>query len=131
MSTSKTKVYYDGSCPLCVAEISHYAKRDSTAALDLVDVSHSGAELPEGLTQDQAMARFHVQTAQGALVSGAQGFAALWAQVPGWRWLAWLASLPGVLWLMEWAYRGFLRIRPVMVRSYLAWRSKKGPRKAP
>jgi len=32
---------------------------------------------------------------------------------------------------MEGAYRVFLRLRPAIVRVFVALRSKKGPRKAP
>jgi 3-demethoxyubiquinol 3-hydroxylase len=34
------------------------------------------------------MARFHVLDENGRLLGGAQVFLALWATLPGWRWLA-------------------------------------------
>lgn len=127
--SAKTKVFYDGSCPLCVAEIAHYKARDTGGHLALVDVSKP-VDLPSGLTPDAAMARFHVQTPDGVLQSGARGFAALWDRVPGWRWLARLSRIPGVLTLLEGVYRGFLVLRPALVRVFVAL-TKKGPRKAP
>jgi predicted DCC family thiol-disulfide oxidoreductase YuxK len=62
------------------------------------------------------MARFHVRAADGQLLSGAAAFLALWAALPGWRWLARLGRLPGVAWTMERAYRLFLRLRPRLQR---------------
>ena len=60
------------------------------------------------------MARFHVQQADGSRLSGAAAFVAMWARLPGWRWLARLAQLPGAMPVLELAYRGFLRVRPWM-----------------
>jgi len=124
--SGQTKVYYDGACPLCVAEISHYKSKTDAASVGFVDVSKADADLPDGLDAQQAMARFHVQTPDGALRSGAAGFAALWTQVPGWRWLAKLARVPGVTPLMELAYRMFLRLRPLIVRAFVAVQRKRG-----
>ena len=58
------------------------------------------------------MSRFHVTRADGEVLSGARAFVALWSRLPGWRWLSALARIPGVLAMMEAAYRGFLIIRP-------------------
>jgi demethoxyubiquinone hydroxylase (CLK1/Coq7/Cat5 family) len=67
------------------------------------------------------MARFHVQHADGRLESGARAFIALWELLPGWRWLARLGRLPGMTTLMEWAYRGFLRVRPAFQALARRW----------
>ena len=40
----------------------------------------------------------------------------MWRRLPGWRWLARIAQLPGMPFLFEVAYRGFLRVRPTMQR---------------
>ncbi|MEM6596459.1 MAG: DUF393 domain-containing protein [Pseudomonadota bacterium] len=112
----KMVVYFDGSCPVCTAEINHYAKRVEPGKVHFEDVSQSGAETGSDLDQAQAMARFHVRMPDGALVSGAAGFAALWRQTPGWRWLGALARVPGVTPALELLYRGFLPLRPTIVR---------------
>lgn len=115
-------VLYDGACPLCRREISLYQRQAGQAPgkrLCFADISQPDQVLPAGTTRNQLMARFHVQKADGQLLSGAAAFVALWASLPGWRWLARLARLPGVLWLMERAYRGFLRLRPHVQRWVL------------
>ncbi|MCJ2045510.1 DUF393 domain-containing protein [Methylobacterium sp. J-078] len=110
-------VYYDGACPLCAAEIRLYRRAAGAERVAWVDVGAEGpAELGSGLTRDAARARFHVRRPDGALVSGAAGFATLWAVLPGWRGLARLASLPGVTALGEVAYRLFLPLRPWIAR---------------
>ena len=38
---SKSTVYFDGSCPLCQAEIGYYRRKDQAGALCFVDVSET------------------------------------------------------------------------------------------
>ena len=115
-------VFYDGSCPLCAAEIDLYRTQDTAGRLDLVDLCGAGVSLPKGLTQNAAMARFHVMTAHGEVLSGAAAFVAMWRSLPGWRWLARISDLPGVLWVMEKAYCGFLPLRPRISALFRRWR---------
>jgi len=123
-------VLYDGDCPLCRREISHaqgLAAGRPDSALCFVDISraeHPLAADPEA--REALLARFHVQRADGSRISGAAAFVAMWARLPGWRWLARLAHLPGMLPVMEGAYRVFLRFRPALQR--LARRLEKAPR---
>lgn len=42
---SDVTVYFDGSCPLCSAEIGHYASRSGAERLRFVDVSEPDAAL--------------------------------------------------------------------------------------
>lgn len=113
-----TEVYYDGSCPLCRREIAVYQNLKADQPIEWVDVSTAQSGLPAGVTTDQLMKRFHTRTSQGELLSGAAAFVHIWGQLPGWRVLASLAKFPGVLWLMERAYRGFLVIRPSVQRVF-------------
>ena len=109
-------VLYDGACPLCRREIGLYRGLQPNTPVCFADVSDAALPLPPGTTRAQLMARFHVLGSDGALLSGAQAFLALWAALPGWRWLAMVGRLPGVAWVMERAYRGFLRWRPMLQR---------------
>jgi predicted DCC family thiol-disulfide oxidoreductase YuxK len=109
-------IYYDGSCALCTAEINLYASRIGGSKLHLVDVSAEGADLRSDLTAEDAMRRFHVRKPDGELLSGAKAFAEVWHVVPGWAWASRLASIPGVLPVMELSYRGFLVFRPAILR---------------
>ncbi|PZO26618.1 MAG: DUF393 domain-containing protein, partial [Betaproteobacteria bacterium] len=95
------EVYFDGSCPMCRREIAVYQNITPDQPIAWVDVSKPDTPLPQGQPKEQLMARFHTRTAQGELLSGAAAFVHVWAQLPGWRVLAWLAKVPGMLWLME------------------------------
>jgi predicted DCC family thiol-disulfide oxidoreductase YuxK len=104
-------VYYDGSCPLCTKEIGLYQRAEGGETVNWCDVSRSDAKL-DGLSQNQAMARFHVRSADGVMQDGARAFILLWLSLPRWRWLGRIASLPPLPQLLEILYRGFLPIRP-------------------
>ena len=112
---TRSTVYFDGSCPLCRAEIGYYRRKDSLEALSFIDVSKPDAAVPVGLTQSRAMERFHVRAGNGELLSGAAAFVELWVRLPRWRWAARAAAIPGVLPVLELSYRLFLRGRPMLV----------------
>lgn len=126
MSSEQTKltVYFDGSCPLCRAEIDHYSRQDGAEALRFCDVSKT---VPKDLTREQAMARFHVRNIDETLVSGAAAFISIWCVLPNWRWAARVAALPGMLNFLEATYRMFLPVRPVlsaMFGTVQTWRDE-------
>ena len=114
-SCGELTVMFDGACPLCRREIGVYQSLEPLQPVRWQDVSKRGGDMtPE--QQALFMARFHVRLPNGELLSGAAAFVALWRTMPGWRWLARLASLPGATPTLELAYKGFLRIRPAVQR---------------
>jgi predicted DCC family thiol-disulfide oxidoreductase YuxK len=84
MIPAQVTVWFDGACPLCLREIRLMRRLDRRGAIDFVDI---GAD-------------------------GAAAFAAMWRAIPALRPLGQAARFPPLLWLLERAYRGFLRIRP-------------------
>jgi 3-demethoxyubiquinol 3-hydroxylase len=116
VADSAITVWYDGSCPLCRREISVYQGQSSQRPINWLDVSDSRCAIPSGFERDELMKRFHVRTSTGQVVSGAAAFVSIWSELPGWRYLAALAKLPGALGLMEWAYQRFLLVRPLVQR---------------
>ena len=114
----KSTLFFDGSCPLCRAEIGYYRRKDQAGALCFVDVSETGAPTPEGVTQQRALERFHVRAHDGRVLSGAAAFVEVWTRLPKWRWAARAASLPGALAALELGYRIFLPVRPFISRVF-------------
>lgn len=116
-SPNKPIVYFDGGCPLCSAEIAAYQKTkgaDNLVWLDLTQASQE--ELGPGLTREAALSRMHVRRSDGELVEGAEAFAEIWLSLPRWSWLGRLIRVPWILPMVEVAYRGFLKIRPLWRR---------------
>jgi predicted DCC family thiol-disulfide oxidoreductase YuxK len=112
-------VLYDGACPLCRREIGLYRRLRplrADAPVCFADLSDAALPLPPGTTREQLLARFHVRSRDGRLLSGARAFLALWAALPGWRWLALAGRLPGAPGALEFGYRLFLRGRPALQR---------------
>jgi predicted DCC family thiol-disulfide oxidoreductase YuxK len=107
-------VLYDGACPLCRREIGMYRSLRPIMPVCYADASDAALPLPPGTTREKLLTRFHVRGRDGELLSGAQAFLALWAALPGWRWLARVGRLPGMPWAMERIYRLFLRWRPTL-----------------
>jgi predicted DCC family thiol-disulfide oxidoreductase YuxK len=114
--TPPLTVLYDGACPLCRREVSIYRGLQPNVPVRFADVSDATQPLPPGTTREQLLARFHVRGRDGRLLSGAPAFLALWAAMPGWRWLALAGRVPGVAWALERVYRLFLRVRPMLQR---------------
>ena len=122
-------VYYDGACPLCRAEISMYKTQDGAEEIAFVDITQT-SDLGRDLDPEDAASRFHVRRSDGSLVSGAEGFVEVWYRMRGWRWLAAMAQIPGVLWIMEGAYRLFLPVRPFLARKLGPYLKKSGTAEA-
>jgi predicted DCC family thiol-disulfide oxidoreductase YuxK len=102
-------VWHDGGCPLCRREIALMRRLDRRGAIHFVDVADASSDCP--IDRGALLARFHAQE-DGRMLSGAAAFAAMWRAIPPLRPLGLAARAPGALWLLERAYRGFLRLRP-------------------
>ncbi len=121
-SAAQLTVYYDDSCPMCHAEICFYQRRPGSEFVNWTDVSAvpDGGEVAPGFTKREAMARFHVRQPDGTLISGAAAFAALWTELPSFRLVGRIAALPGIVHILELAYRAMLPIRPWLQRRLIA-----------
>ncbi|MBX9926958.1 MAG: DUF393 domain-containing protein, partial [Hyphomicrobiaceae bacterium] len=112
--------------PMCRAEICYYQARRGGDGVTWIDVSAvpDGGTVEPGLSKRAAMARFHVRRSDGALISGAAAFAELWRALPGFSTFGRIAGLPGVVHVLELAYRALLPVRPWLQRRILAWSGK-------
>ena len=124
-------VLYDGACPLCRREIAVYRDLKALQPVAWRDVSAPQCALPDGGSRDDYLARFHVQLGNGQVLSGAAAFVALWSVLPGWRWLGYIARLPGMMALLETTYRLFLRFRPRLQKLARWLESRRDTEKLP
>lgn len=89
--------YYNGACPVCRAEMGHYKKisREEGLPLAWCDLSRD-AYIAErlGLDREAMKRRLHVVDRQGRLHIGVAAFAAIWRELPRYRWAARLIQLP-------------------------------------
>lgn len=96
---------------------------DRAQAINFVDIASTEADCP--IDRAQALARFHGRE-NGAIVSGAAAFAAMWRAIPVLRPLGLLARNRAVLAALEWFYLRFLKVRPALQR----WMSRVDTAKA-
>lgn len=104
---TRPTVLYNGSCPVCRAEITHYRRLDDggAQALAWLDISVPDPDATTGGLEPEALRRrLHVVDADGRLQIGVPAFARIWAHLPRYRWLATLVDLPVVGTIAAWAY---------------------------
>ena len=110
-------VYYDGSCPICGWEIDLYARMRGAGRIHWLDLTTADeAMLGPDLTHETAKGKFHVRDASGRLVSGGAAFVEIWDRLDAMGWAARLGRTGPGRWILERAYRVFLRILPTLLR---------------
>ena len=114
IQTSKSfTVFFDGSCPICSKEINFYKMRAGADELSWVDVSDEEIPIPiQTRSREELMARFHVLSSSGELVSGGAAFAELWASLPAFKIFGKIFKLPILRYLIDVGYDMFLTLRP-------------------
>jgi predicted DCC family thiol-disulfide oxidoreductase YuxK len=110
MAEQKACLYYDGSCPLCSAEMTHLQKQQS-GQLDLLDI-HS-TPMPDGKKAEDLLAVLHYRSADGRWLTGLDANVAAWSHTrlgPLWRILRWPLIRPLADYLYAlWARRRYAR----------------------
>lgn len=108
MSHGDTRVLYNHACPVCRAEITHYARHASETGLPIAFEDLAAADLAHwGVSADQAARRLHVLH-RGQVLAGVPAFLVLWQEMPRYRWLARIVALPGIRQLATLVYEGVL-----------------------
>ena len=104
-------LYYDGQCPLCVAEVEFLQSRVSQGQLAFVDVTQTGFEAAgHNISCEAAMAQIHGRTADGEVLVGVPVFARAY-QLANFPVLAWLLSRRWLMPLLQPAYVLFAKHR--------------------
>ena len=107
----KLTLFYDGTCPLCQAEILFLSGRNQAGLLDFVDI-HSVFFEPEkvGVSCETALAAMYGQFASGSLIEGVAVFPEAYrrANLPA---LAWIFSRKTLQPFWRMGYRFFAKNR--------------------
>jgi predicted DCC family thiol-disulfide oxidoreductase YuxK len=115
-------VFHDGGCPVCRAEVSLMKRLDTDGGIEWVDITAADEPLrAANISYSDAMERIHVRDASGQLLTGVEGFMAVWAKLRGYRRVVpFVRHVPGVLPLLRLLYAGFARIRLRIYRRRIA-----------
>lgn len=112
MNHPRPILFFDGGCPLCRREISHYQKIDKEQRVEWIDI-HADPEAltPYGIEWTDAMQRIHLIDSRQQLQTGAYAFVALWEKLPFYHYLSMICKIPGLVPMMDFGYTHFARWR--------------------
>ncbi len=112
LAETRVTMFYDGGCSLCKREVAHYRRIDRADRVKWVDISaRPGLLASVNIRYEEAMARLHVVDRSGKVQSGAWAFAAVWDELPYYRWLARVVRALRLLPAIDMAYVHFARWR--------------------
>ena len=104
-------LFYDGYCPLCLAEMNKLRQYDEKGLLAFVDINSSEFSLNfPALSWQKLNARIHGQLSDGRLISGLDVTYLAWKLV-GKGWLYAPLRWPMIAWLADRCYLFFARYR--------------------
>lgn len=114
IDTAKVLMFYDGACPLCSREVAHYRRLDKRRRIQWLDISRQPellSLLEPPVSYAAAMSRLHVRDTEGLLHTGVAAFACLWRELPYYRWLSRVVSIPLLTPLLDAGYDRVTRWR--------------------
>ncbi|MCX7164591.1 MAG: DUF393 domain-containing protein [Betaproteobacteria bacterium] len=113
----KLTIYYDGQCPLCLAEIEFLKTRNSRDLLAFVDLSEPSLdEDKHQISCAMALERIHGRLGDGRLLVGVPVFAEAYRRA-GLHALSWLLSQRWFSPVLSGAYSVFARYRRPISRT--------------
>ena len=87
------KVYFNNSCKICKAEIDIY-KKEKIDQINWIDITNNNiAKIETKKNYKQLLRRLHVEK-DGQIFSGAKAFLLVWKNIPKYRVLYSIFSLP-------------------------------------
>ena len=87
------KVYFNNSCKICKAEIDLY-KKEEISEINWVDITNNKqAKIETKKNFKELLRRLHVEK-NGEIFSGAKAFLLVWKNIPKYRFLYKIFSLP-------------------------------------
>jgi len=97
------KVYYNNSCKICKAEIDLY-KKEKINQINWVDITNNQtAKIETNKNYKQLLRRLHVEK-NGKIFSGSKAFLLVWKNIPKYRILYSIFSLPVIFQIFSMVY---------------------------
>ena len=115
---AKLKVYYDGLCKVCHAEMDHYKKQSGSEKIEFMDIFSTLFEAEkEGLNPADIHKVMHVRRLDGSLATKVDAFIEIWKVLPKYKRLAAIAKNPMIRSVLDLSYNLFTKIRPWLPRT--------------
>ncbi|OGI67310.1 hypothetical protein A3A05_03340 [Candidatus Nomurabacteria bacterium RIFCSPLOWO2_01_FULL_41_12] len=104
-------VFYDGTCRMCIAQISKFQKADSKKRLIFIDASKPNFNQEKAGLMGESIERYiYAKDPVGHLVRGIDAFIWMWTATDR-KFLAWFINLPLIKQLGKLIYRLISRSR--------------------
>lgn len=114
------RIFYDGACVVCAAEVEHYVRQDRDKRLLAIDISAPDFDpQPYNLSMEAFQRQMHAIDADGVIFRGVEAFWAIWQAFPAasrYGLLGRLMTLPLINGLARCGYRLFARFRKYLPR---------------
>jgi len=105
-------VLFDGRCSLCRASAERVRRFDPHRRIELVDLHDpSSAVRFPGIDREEAMKATQAVDREGRVFRGAEAWARIGLELPGWKAVAWILLVPGVRWVADKVYAMVARNR--------------------
>jgi predicted DCC family thiol-disulfide oxidoreductase YuxK len=113
---SELKIFYDGGCPLCLAEMKHLLKLDQHNKIDLVDINQADFQTKHpNINRAKADQILHGQLTDGSILLGLDVTHKAWSLVGKGKWTA-ILRWPLIRPIADFAYLQFARHRHFLSR---------------
>lgn len=113
---TELKIFYDGGCPLCLAEMKHLLKLDQHNKIDLVDINQADFQTKHpNINRAKADQILHGQLTDGSILLGLDVTHKAWSLVGKGKWTA-ILRWPLIRPIADFAYLQFARRRHFLSR---------------
>ncbi len=126
-SAAHLKLFFDGNCPLCAAEMKYLASLDNNKKISFHDVRQPKAlELLNGVSCQSALDAIHAQLHSGEILTGVDVFIVAYDAV-GLKKLSWVLRRKSLRPIFDFAYKQFAKRRMLIskVWAFFFVKSKK------
>ena len=105
-------VFYDDKCSLCSREINFYKKIRPESPIRWLGISSSSKDLKIAkIKRVDALMYLHVRDCEGIFYVGVDAFILIWRNLPYFKYVNYVISLPGVYQLAKIIYEKFAKYR--------------------
>lgn len=114
----KSKIFYDGLCRVCSAEINTYRKMEGASDIEFVDITSAEFDSKkENLDPHLVHQELHMKDENGQVHIGVEAFIVIWSKLPKLHWLSRLAQKKWMHSFLKLNYSAFVKIRPYLPRK--------------
>ena len=111
-------IFYDGLCRVCSAEMDHYKTMRGADQIRFADITSADFDAnAEKLDPFKIHREIHAKDAAGRVYVGVEAFILIWSHLPALHWLSRAAKKKPINFVLQIAYKLFVKVRPYLPRK--------------